>query len=79
MERLPWAVPFGVGIVLEIIALRHQRKAPQRKSIPTLSDTTRWAFHTDTPVGRLAFSAFWVGLGVWFYRHILKPIVKELS
>ena len=79
MARLPWAALLGVGIVLEIIALRHQRKAPQRVAIPTLSDTTRWVFHTDTPTGRLAFSAFWGGLGVWFYRHILKPIIKEMS
>jgi len=79
MERLPWAVPFGIGVALEIIALRHQRKEPRRFKIPTLSDTTRWFFHTDTPAGRLAFSAFWVGLGVWFYRHILKPIIKEMS
>lgn len=79
MERLPWAVLFVAGVVLEAIALRNQRKPAQRIKIPTLSDTTRWVFHTDTPAGRLAFSAFWVGLGVWFYRHILKPIVKELS
>jgi hypothetical protein len=79
VERLPWAVPFGIGIVLEIIALRHQRKEPRRIKVPTLSDMTRWVFHTDTPAGRLAFSVFWGGLGVWFYRHILKPIVKELS
>lgn len=79
MERLPWAALLGVGVILEAIALRQQRKAPRRIKIPTLSDTTRWVFRTDTPAGRLAFSAFWVGLGVWFYRHILKPIVKELS
>lgn len=79
MERLPWAALLGVGAILEAIALRQQRKAPRCFKIPTLSDTTRWVFHTDTPAGRLAFSAFWGGLGVWFYRHILKPIVKELS
>ena len=79
MERLPWAVLLGVGAILEAIALRHQRKAPRRFKIPTFSDTTRWFFQTDTSAGRLAFTAFWVGLGIWFYRHILKPIVKELS
>lgn len=79
MERLPWAALLGVGVILEAIALRQQRKAPRRFKIPTLSDMTRWVFRTDTPAGRLAFSAFWGGLGVWFYRHILKPIVKELS
>ena len=79
MERLPWAALLGVGTVLEIIALRRQRHAAQRIKIHTLSDTTRWVFRTDTPSGRFAFSVFWGGLGVWFYRHILKPIVKELS
>ena len=79
MERLPWAALFGVGAVLEAIALRQQRKAPRRFKIPTFPDVTRWVFRTDTPAGRLAFSVFWGGLGVWFYRHILKPIVKELS
>ena len=79
MERLPWAALLGVGIVLEVIALFQQRHAAQRIKIPTLSDTTRSVFHTHTPAGRLTFSVFWGGLGVWFYRHILKPIIKELS
>ena len=79
MERLPWAALLGVGAILEAIALRQQRKAPRRFKIPTFSDMTRWVFRTDTPAGRLAFSAFWGGLGVWFYRHILKPIIKEMS
>ena len=79
MERLPWAALLGVGIVLEVIALLQQRHTAQRIKIPTLSDTTRSVFHTDTPAGRLTFSVFWGGLGVWFYRHILKPIIKEMS
>ena len=45
----------------------------------TLSEFTRVTFRTHTPVGRVAFSAA-LGIGAsWYWRHILKPIVKELS
>ena len=45
----------------------------------TLSAFTRAVFHTDTPEGRAAFTVTLVGGAFVFWRHILKPIVKELS
>lgn len=38
----------------------------------TLSEVTRYVFHTDTPAGRAAFTAFLVGGGYLLHRHICK-------
>ena len=38
---------------------------------PTLSDTTRRTFHTDTPVGRAAFTACLAGGALILHRHII--------
>lgn len=45
----------------------------------TLCAWLRAVFHTDTPEGRLAFTGTLLGVGYVFHRHIVKPVIKELS
>jgi hypothetical protein len=67
-----WVVILGAAVIAEARSLR-------RRDGATLSEFTRATFRTHTPVGRVAFSAaLGIGAGV-FWRHILKPIAKELS
>lgn len=70
--RDAWLVILGAATYAEIRSLRAHDGA-------TLSEFTRATFRTHTRVGRVVFSA---ALGIasgWFWRHILKPITKELS
>ena len=70
--RDAWVVILGAAVVAEARSLRRHDGA-------TLSEFTRVTFRTHTPVGRVAFSAA-LGIGAsWYWRHILKPIVKEMS
>ena len=70
--RDAWVVILGAATIAEIRSLRRHDGA-------TLSEFTRVTFRTHTPAGRVAFSAA-LGIGAgWYWRHILKPIVKELS
>ncbi len=58
-----WGAVVGTGLAYEVWALRNL----PHKHPDTLSATTRRTFRTDTPVGRLAFGAFWL----WFLGHVL--------
>lgn len=60
------------GTVIEVRALL-------RGDDGTLCAWIRDVFHTDTPGGRLAFTGTLLAAGYVFHRHIVKPIVKELS
>lgn len=59
-----WAVVIGTGLWYEFRALRNM----PLKHPDTLSATTRRTFRTHTPVGRVAFGAFWL----WFLGHVLQ-------
>lgn len=66
------ATAAGAGVIVEVRALH-------RGDDGTLCAWIRAVFHTDTPEGRAAFTVTLAGGGYVFWRHILKPIVKELS
>jgi hypothetical protein len=70
--RDAWVVILGAAIYAEARALRAHDDG-------TLSAFTRATFRTHTPTGRAAFTGFIVVGGTVFWRHIVKPIVKELS
>lgn len=70
--RDAWVVILGAATYAEARALLAHDDG-------TLSAFTRATFRTHTPVGRAAFTAFLLVGGAVFHRHILKPIVKELS
>ncbi|MGH3478400.1 MAG: hypothetical protein ACRDQD_16370 [Nocardioidaceae bacterium] len=70
------AAAASAGVIVEARALH-------RGDDGTLCAWIRAVFHTDTPEGQAAFTAALTatlaGGGFVFWRHILKPIVKELS
>ena len=70
------AAATGAGVIVEVRALH-------RGDDGTLCAWIRAVFHTDTPEGQAAFTATLTaalaGGGYVFHRHIVKPIVKELS
>lgn len=56
-----------------------EARALYRGDDGTLCAWIRAVYRTDTPEGRAAFTATLFLAGYAFHRHILKPIVKELS
>lgn len=60
-----WAAGIGPLIVLDAVLDR-------RDTDSTLSAATRYIYRTETPLGRCAFVASWLGLSAWFVPHILK-------
>jgi hypothetical protein len=65
-----WLIPLGIGLALELEALRRQRYEH------TLSQATRYIFRTHTPAGKIAFVAGWSALTYWFLPHILNYVEK---
>lgn len=62
---LRWGAVLALGAALETEAVKGHRH------YHTFSHSTRVAFRTHTSVGRKAFTWSWLGLTVWFLRHIL--------
>lgn len=60
-----WAAGIGSLVVLDVALDR-------RHDGSTLSEVTRLVYRTETPLGRCAFVASWVGLSAWFVPHILR-------
>lgn len=63
--KVIWAAGIGPLIVLDLALDR-------RHDGSTLSEVTRLVYRTETPLGRCAFVASWVGLTAWFVPHILQ-------
>ena len=58
------------GLALEAVALKYEL------GDYTWSNATRKAAHIDTPLGRFAFVAMYVGFSAWFVPHILNDPTK---
>lgn len=48
--------------------------ADRKHNGSTLSEVTRALFHTEHPLGRLAFAACWVGFSSWVIPHINRKV-----
>lgn len=51
----------------------------QRHDGSTLSEFTRWLFHTDTVPGKVAWTAFVASGSYVLHQHIAKPVVEAIS
>lgn len=63
-EHLFWGGLTAAGLAYEWRAISSRPSA-------SLSDATRSLFHTNTRVGRAAFTLAWGGLTAWYAHHIL--------
>lgn len=60
-----WAAPVGLGIGLEVVALRRPEFG-----IPTLSDVLRAIYRTHTTAGKVAFGLSCAGGVALLFPHI---------
>lgn len=70
--ELIWAAGIGSLVVLDLAL-------DQRHDGSTLSETTRLIYHTDTPLGRVAFIGSWIALSTWLLPHICRRVEGSLS
>lgn len=61
-----WIAILAVAGGLELYGVLNDKKDD------TLSETTRWLWRIDTPIGKWGFRIFWVAFAAWFGPHIVK-------
>jgi hypothetical protein len=68
---LVWAAALGGLAILDVWCDRNATKGD------TLSECVRIWFRTDTPAGRTALVAFWLGLSGWVIPHWLRVVTDD--
>lgn len=68
-----WVAILAAAGALEVYGVL--RKGPD----DTLTETTRWLWRTDTPVGKWAFRLSWIAFAAWFGPHIVKLERQHLA
>lgn len=66
--RRIWIAGIGSAVIVNAVVLN------PRQNGSTFSETTRYVFRTESPLGRCLFLASWVGFSTWFACHVLKRV-----
>lgn len=63
--NLTWGAILGTAFAYEMYGVFNKVDGD------TLSERTRAWFHTKSTLGKIVFTASWLGLTVWFIPHII--------